>query len=194
MMSWSWLFHVPCRFPRWWTTLVCVGGWRPAIRPGWCSSWSCEVWTCWWRHCSDCPAVAALVSPTLCSSWPASPASEPSWTHLKDCTSFWTTRATSGPWSRVGSWGHLLRYGPFLPLVLLSSPCWRCLFQLAVGESHDLCLCVPSALDTSNVMVKMQVFELLAALTLFDPQGHHLGLDALDHYKVHFILKSTTSR
>ncbi|XP_019122204.2 inverted formin-2-like isoform X2 [Larimichthys crocea] len=39
------------------------------------------------------------------------------------------------------------------------------------------------ALDTSNVMVKMQVFELLAALVLFDPQGHHLGLDALDHYK-----------
>ncbi|XP_026164047.1 inverted formin-2-like isoform X2 [Mastacembelus armatus] len=39
------------------------------------------------------------------------------------------------------------------------------------------------ALDTSNVMVKMQVFELLAALTLFDPQGHHLTLDALDHYK-----------
>ncbi|XP_076611963.1 inverted formin-2-like isoform X3 [Chaetodon auriga] len=39
------------------------------------------------------------------------------------------------------------------------------------------------ALDTSDVMVKMQVFELLAALVLFDPQGHHLGLDALDHYK-----------
>ncbi|XP_035534287.1 inverted formin-2-like, partial [Morone saxatilis] len=39
------------------------------------------------------------------------------------------------------------------------------------------------ALDTSNVMVKVQVFELLAALTLFDPQGHRLGLDALDHYK-----------
>lgn len=45
-------------------------------------------------------------------------------------------------------------------------------------------LCVPTALDTSNIMVKMQVFELLAALVLFDPQGHHLGLDALDHYKV----------
>ncbi|XP_065819845.1 inverted formin-2-like isoform X3 [Labrus bergylta] len=39
------------------------------------------------------------------------------------------------------------------------------------------------ALDTSNVMVKMQVFELLAALTLFEPQGHHLVLDALDHYR-----------
>ena len=49
-------------------------------------------------------------------------------------------------------------------------------------------LCVPPALDTSNIMVKMQVFELLAALTLFGPQGHHLTLDAFDSYKV------TTSR
>uniref|UniRef100_A0A3Q3XJ26 GBD/FH3 domain-containing protein n=1 Tax=Mola mola TaxID=94237 RepID=A0A3Q3XJ26_MOLML len=39
------------------------------------------------------------------------------------------------------------------------------------------------ALDTSNVMVKTQVFELLAALALFGPRGHDLGLDALDHYK-----------
>ncbi|XP_044024188.1 inverted formin-2-like isoform X2 [Siniperca chuatsi] len=39
------------------------------------------------------------------------------------------------------------------------------------------------AVDTSNVMVKMQVFELLAALALFDPQGLNLALDALDHYK-----------
>ncbi|XP_027895247.1 inverted formin-2-like isoform X6 [Xiphophorus couchianus] len=40
------------------------------------------------------------------------------------------------------------------------------------------------ALDTSNVMVKMQVFELLAALALFDPQGRHLTLDAFENYKV----------
>ena len=33
-------------------------------------------------------------------------------------------------------------------------------------------------------MVKMQVFELLAALSLFSPQGYHLALDALDYYKV----------
>lgn len=43
---------------------------------------------------------------------------------------------------------------------------------------------VPSALDTSNIMVKMQVFELLAALALFDSRGHDLSLDALDHYRV----------
>lgn len=33
-------------------------------------------------------------------------------------------------------------------------------------------------------MVKMQVFELLAALALFDSRGHDLSLDALDHYRV----------
>lgn len=33
-------------------------------------------------------------------------------------------------------------------------------------------------------MVKMQVFELLAALALFDSRGHLLSLDALDHYRV----------
>ncbi|MBZ3888632.1 Inverted formin-2 [Sciurus carolinensis] len=39
------------------------------------------------------------------------------------------------------------------------------------------------ALDTSNVMVKKQVFELLAALCIYSPKGHALTLDALDHYK-----------
>ncbi|XP_067471204.1 inverted formin-2 isoform X3 [Thunnus thynnus] len=39
------------------------------------------------------------------------------------------------------------------------------------------------ALDTSNTMVKKQVFELLAALSMFSSDGHRLALDALDHYK-----------
>ncbi|KAM3918521.1 inverted formin-2 isoform 2-T3 [Leptodactylus fuscus] len=39
------------------------------------------------------------------------------------------------------------------------------------------------ALDTSNVMVKKQVFELIAALCIYSPEGHALALDALDHYK-----------
>lgn len=41
----------------------------------------------------------------------------------------------------------------------------------------------PAALDTSNTMVKKQVFELLAALSMFSSEGHRLALDALDHYK-----------
>ncbi|XP_031435659.1 inverted formin-2 isoform X2 [Clupea harengus] len=39
------------------------------------------------------------------------------------------------------------------------------------------------ALDTSNTMVKKQVFELLAALSMFSTDGYRLALDALDHYK-----------
>ncbi|XP_053139571.1 inverted formin-2-like [Hemicordylus capensis] len=39
------------------------------------------------------------------------------------------------------------------------------------------------ALDTSNVMVKKQVFELLAALCMYSVDGHTLALDALEHYK-----------
>ncbi|KAM6961290.1 inverted formin-2-like [Aplochiton taeniatus] len=39
------------------------------------------------------------------------------------------------------------------------------------------------ALDTSNTMVKKQVFELLAALSMFSSDGHRLALDALEHYK-----------
>nr|XP_033807613.1 inverted formin-2 isoform X2 [Geotrypetes seraphini] len=39
------------------------------------------------------------------------------------------------------------------------------------------------ALDTSNVMVKKQVFELLAALCVYSMEGHDLALDALEHYK-----------
>ncbi|XP_030633501.1 inverted formin-2 [Chanos chanos] len=39
------------------------------------------------------------------------------------------------------------------------------------------------ALDTSNTMVKKQVFDLLAALSMFSSDGHRLALDALDHYK-----------
>uniref|UniRef100_A0A8C5QF60 Inverted formin 2 n=1 Tax=Leptobrachium leishanense TaxID=445787 RepID=A0A8C5QF60_9ANUR len=39
------------------------------------------------------------------------------------------------------------------------------------------------ALDTSNVMVKKQVFELLAALCIYSTEGHALALDALEHFK-----------
>ncbi|XP_048830314.1 inverted formin-2 [Brienomyrus brachyistius] len=39
------------------------------------------------------------------------------------------------------------------------------------------------ALDTSNTMVKKQVFELLAALSVYSVDGYNLALDALDHYR-----------
>ncbi|XP_062904166.1 inverted formin-2 isoform X1 [Mobula hypostoma] len=39
------------------------------------------------------------------------------------------------------------------------------------------------ALDTANITVKKQVFELLAALSIYSPEGHSLALDALENYK-----------
>ena len=40
------------------------------------------------------------------------------------------------------------------------------------------------ALDTNNVMVKKQVFELLSALCVYSPEGYQLTLSALDSFKV----------
>ncbi len=41
-----------------------------------------------------------------------------------------------------------------------------------------------AAFDTSNVMVKKQVFELLSALCVYSNKGYELALDALEAYKV----------
>lgn len=55
---------------------------------------------------------------------------------------------------------------------------------MIVRASDGNCLVLHSAaLDTSNTMVKKQLFELLAALSVFSTEGHRLSLDALDHYK-----------
>ncbi|KAG9344839.1 hypothetical protein JZ751_010528 [Albula glossodonta] len=53
----------------------------------------------------------------------------------------------------------------------------------------DTLLHTSNALDTSNTMVKMQVFELLAALCMFSADGHGLALDALEHYKAGSVKK-----
>lgn len=42
----------------------------------------------------------------------------------------------------------------------------------------------PTALDTSNTMIKKQVFELLSALCLYSHEGYQLAIDALENYKV----------
>ncbi|XP_033742495.1 LOW QUALITY PROTEIN: inverted formin-2-like [Pecten maximus] len=41
-----------------------------------------------------------------------------------------------------------------------------------------------SALETKNLMVKMQVFELLSALCVYSTDGYYLTLDALENYKI----------
>lgn len=43
-----------------------------------------------------------------------------------------------------------------------------------------------AALDTNNVTVKKQVFELLSALCAYSPEGYNRALDTLEHYKVCF--------
>lgn len=40
------------------------------------------------------------------------------------------------------------------------------------------------ALDSSNVMVKKQVFELLAAMCIYSADGKLRAIDAMEHYKV----------
>lgn len=40
------------------------------------------------------------------------------------------------------------------------------------------------ALETKNLMVKMQIFELLSALCVYSRAGYTLTLDALQRYKV----------
>ena len=40
-----------------------------------------------------------------------------------------------------------------------------------------------SALDTINVQVKKQVFELLSALCVYSSEGYSRALEALEHYK-----------
>ncbi|KAL4230063.1 FH2 domain-containing protein 1 [Mactra antiquata] len=40
-----------------------------------------------------------------------------------------------------------------------------------------------SALDTKNLIVKMQIFELLSALCVYSKDGYYLTLDAIERYK-----------
>ena len=39
-------------------------------------------------------------------------------------------------------------------------------------------------MDTTNVIVKKQVFELLSALAVYNADGYARALDTLEHYKV----------
>lgn len=41
-----------------------------------------------------------------------------------------------------------------------------------------------AALDTNNVNVKKQVFELLSALCAYSREGYNQALNTLEHYKV----------
>ncbi|XP_049917473.1 inverted formin-2 isoform X1 [Epinephelus moara] len=73
-------------------------------------------------------------------------------------------------------------------LQLTCVSCVRAVMNSSAGihfiiENEGYIRKLSQALDTSNTMVKKQVFELLAALSVFSADGHSLALDALDHYK-----------
>uniref|UniRef100_UPI0037E96B52 inverted formin-2-like n=1 Tax=Semicossyphus pulcher TaxID=241346 RepID=UPI0037E96B52 len=87
---------------------------------------------------------------------------------------------------RLSGRGHARIADALLQLTCVT--CVRAVMNSSAGlhfilDHHGYVRTLTQALDTSNVMVKMQVFELLAALALFDPRGHHLTQDALDHYR-----------
>ncbi|XP_059158848.1 inverted formin-2-like [Physella acuta] len=57
---------------------------------------------------------------------------------------------------------------------------------LTIGDRNDNLFGrrFATAMETNNVMVKMQIFELLSALCLYSTDGFYLTLDALERYKV----------
>lgn len=53
-----------------------------------------------------------------------------------------------------------------------------------VVENREYVHKLGAALDTNNTAVKKQVFELLAALSAYNSDGHARTLETLEHYKV----------
>lgn len=53
-----------------------------------------------------------------------------------------------------------------------------------IVENREYVIKLGTALDTNNVTVKKQVFELLSALCAYNVDGYERALEALEHYKV----------
>lgn len=53
-----------------------------------------------------------------------------------------------------------------------------------IVENREYVIKLGTALDTSNVTVKKQVFELLSALCAYNADGYERALETLDHYQV----------
>ncbi|XP_067663787.1 inverted formin-2-like isoform X1 [Haliotis asinina] len=58
-----------------------------------------------------------------------------------------------------------------------------CLLQLKGKKDNIFGRRLAAALETNNVMVKLQIFELLSALCVYSRDGYDLTLDALERYK-----------
>lgn len=53
-----------------------------------------------------------------------------------------------------------------------------------IVENSDYVEKLGAALDTRNLTVKKQVFELLSALCSYSPDGYERTIQTLEHYKV----------
>jgi inverted formin-2 len=53
-----------------------------------------------------------------------------------------------------------------------------------IVENSDYVQKLGAALDTHNVTVKKQVFELLSALCAHSPDGYNRTIETLEHFKV----------
>ncbi|XP_063413228.1 inverted formin-2-like isoform X1 [Mytilus trossulus] len=59
-----------------------------------------------------------------------------------------------------------------------------CLLKIKERKDNIFGRRFASALDTNNVMVKMQMFELLSALCVYSKEGFYLTLDAMEQYRI----------
>lgn len=53
-----------------------------------------------------------------------------------------------------------------------------------IVENSDYVAKLGAALDTKNIAIKKQVFELLSALCAYSQDGYERTLQTLEHYKV----------
>ena len=61
--------------------------------------------------------------------------------------------------------------------------------NMNVHDIYFIFYFIISALDTSNIAVKDQIFRLLSALTFYSEDGLHMTLLSLDNYKVVYHLE-----
>jgi hypothetical protein len=71
----------------------------------------------------------------------------------------------------------------FLVVTTYTLSCARRLASYCSSCKNLKCYII-SVLSSSNPTVKLQVYELLCAISLASNQGHALSLDALEHFKV----------
>ena len=84
---------------------------------------------------------------------------------------------------RPGSWA-----GSGEDLIRLNSSDFKNSTSVLQNSDEDDVKCricfVCAALDTTNIQVKKQVFELLSALCVYNAEGYNRAIEALEFYKV----------